>query len=168
MLRSIAYLRRAIVEPALAEIADAARLPQFAAPAAVDLVMGTAAVESGFTALHQIGGGPALGYWQIEPATAGDVRDNYLRFRGGLDDAVTRFLHIGSPDRQLASNLAYAAIMCRLIYLRAPKPLPRQGDVAGYAAYWKDHYNTARGKGSPAKFMAAWSGLIAPSIKENL
>jgi len=36
---------------------------------AEDLVMGTAAQESRLTYLRQLGGGPALGLWQMEPAT---------------------------------------------------------------------------------------------------
>lgn len=169
MLRSIAFLRHAIVAPTLAEIADAARMPHFAAPAAIDLVMGTAAAESEFAAIHQVGGGPALGFWQIEPATARDVRDNYLRYRPALDDAVKRALHdLGPWERQLATSLTLGAIMCRLIYLRWPGPLPRHGDVPGYAAYWKAHYNTRLGAGTEQKFRETWSRLIAPTLKPEV
>lgn len=168
MLRSIAFLRYAIVEPTLAEIADAARLPHFASTAAIDLVMGTAAAESEFTAIHQVGGGPALGYWQIEPATAEDVWVNYLQHRPGLLKAIGPIMTLGLPHRQLAASLAYGAVMCRLIYLRCPRPLPREGDVPGYAAYWKAHYNTPLGAGTEQKFRETWSRLIAPTLKPEV
>ena len=38
-------------------------------PSAEELVLGTAIVESGLTYLKQHGDGPALGLWQVEPAT---------------------------------------------------------------------------------------------------
>ncbi|MFV3126104.1 hypothetical protein [Niveispirillum sp. KHB5.9] len=167
MLRSIAYLRHSIVAPALAEVADVARLPHFASEAAIDLVMATAAAESEFSALHQVGGGPALGLWQIEPRTAQDIWVNYLDHRVDLAKAVRRFLHTGSRDQQLASNLAYGAIACRAIYLRRPEPLPRHGDIPGYAAFWKAHYNTPQGKGVPAEFEARYARLIAPTLKSE-
>lgn len=165
MLRSIAFLRRAIVEPTLAEIADAARMPHIASPVAIDLVMGTAAAESEFTAIHQVGGGPALGFWQIEPATAEDVWVNYLQHRPALLKAMGPIMTLGVPHRQLASSLTYGAVMCRLIYLRCPRPLPRHGDVPAYAAYWKAHYNTRLGAGTEQKFRETWSRLIAPTLK---
>lgn len=167
MLRSIAFLRRAIVEPALAEIADAARMPHIAAPAAIDLVMGTAAAESEFTAIHQVGGGPALGCWQIEPATAEDVWINYIQYRPALKAAMGHVMTLGVPTRQLAADPIYGAIMCRLIYLRCPRPLPRHGDVPAYAAYWKAHYNTHLGAGTEQKFRETWSRLIAPTLKSE-
>ena len=55
-------LRVEVIRPAL-------RALDLWSPAAEDLVLGTAAQESGLAYLRQIGGGPALGLWQIEPAT---------------------------------------------------------------------------------------------------
>lgn len=168
MQRSVTYLRHHIIAPALAQVADMSGLTHICSDAAEDMVLGTAAVESEFTALHQIGGGPALGLWQIEPRTARDVWDNYLGFRPKLAGAVASLTHAGSRDQQLADNLKYAAVMCRLIYLRCPRPLPRQGNIHGYAVYWKAFYNTALGKGDPAKFVATWSRLIAPTLTSEV
>jgi hypothetical protein len=48
---------------------------------AVNLLLGTAAQESQFgTYFRQIGGGPALGVFQMEPDTEIDIWDNYLRY----------------------------------------------------------------------------------------
>lgn len=121
--------------------------------AAEDLVLGTAAQESGLRFLRQLGGGPALGLYQMEPATHDDIWENFLRFRTGLAAAVAMFRSPSVPDRlQLTGNLLYATAMCRIHYYRVPAPLPSQGDVAGYAAYWKAHYNTAAGAGTEAEF----------------
>ncbi len=39
-------------------------------------------------------------------------------------------------------NLAYATAMCRVHYLRVPRPLPDAGAVRAMGEYWKRHYNT--------------------------
>jgi hypothetical protein len=130
--------------------------------AAEDLLVGTALVESRLRYLRQIGGGPALGVFQMEPATHDDIQANYLAHRARLRDAVAAFrAPAPRPDSaQLATNLAYATAMCRVHYYRRPEALPAHGDVAGYAAYWKAHYNTALGAGTPEKFIEAWNANI--------
>ncbi|SMF86500.1 hypothetical protein SAMN05428998_1881, partial [Tistlia consotensis USBA 355] len=79
-----------IVRPTLAYLADG--LPGFASDAAVELLLGTAAQESGFRYLAQLGGGPALGPYQSEPATRADVHDSYLRYRPDLERRVASLL----------------------------------------------------------------------------
>ena len=46
--------------------------------AAEELLLGTALQESRLTYLHQLGGGPALGLFQMEPGTHDDIWTNYL------------------------------------------------------------------------------------------
>ena len=122
-------------------------------PAAEALVLGTAIHESRLICLRQIGGGPALGLYQIEPATHADLCRNYLNNRPALKERVAAFLAPSpAPDAQLATNLAYATAICRLLYFRAPALLPAAGDIDGLAAYWKAHYNTPAGKGVAAEW----------------
>ena len=62
-------LKTYVIEPALQELNNL--LPGAYRPAAVNLLIGTAVHEStvgGETRLHQLGGGPARGIYQIEPA----------------------------------------------------------------------------------------------------
>ena len=83
--------------------------------AAERLVIGTALTESRTQFLDQITGpgdeklGPAIGLWQIEPATDHDVW-KHLRptHRAKMMDLISIF-----PERsvQLATNLSYAAAM---------------------------------------------------------
>lgn len=44
------------------------------------LIMRTGFAESGFKHLEQMGGGPAIGFFQCEPATIKDICDNYLSY----------------------------------------------------------------------------------------
>ena len=52
--------------------------------AAEELVLGTAIVESSLIYISQHGAGPALGLWQVEPATHDDLYANYLSYRQEL------------------------------------------------------------------------------------
>ena len=130
--------------------------------AAENLLLGTAVHESGLRFLRQLGDGPARGLFQIEPATHDDLWENFLRRRRALRTKVAA-LAAPVPSRleQLATNAAYATAMARLVYLRAPEPLPAAHDVEALARYWKRHYNTARGGGSTAAFLLAYKEHVS-------
>lgn len=122
--------------------------------AAEALVLGTAMAESGCgTYLRQLGGGPALGIYQMEPATHDDLWKNWLRYRPELTDRVERMLGAYPTEKSAAliGNLYYATAMCRLHYRRQPQPLPAWDDAEGLAKYWKKYYNTHLGKGTVRK-----------------
>jgi hypothetical protein len=145
---------RAIIGPALQAI-------DLWSQAAEDLLLGTAAQESGLRNIRQIGGGPALGLWQMEPATHDDIWTNFLDFRPMLAARVRDLLNgAAATTDQLLANPGYAAAMARLKYYRSPQPLPDQGDVSGYAHAWKAIYNTIGGAGTEAEFIGNWSALI--------
>jgi hypothetical protein len=128
------------------------------------LLAGTLATESTIgtiTRLRQVVG-PALGPYQIEPATHLDVWTNFLRYRQPLGDKVRSlcppdFLQAdGIPeDAALIGCLPYATAIARLVYYRARPPLPAHGNLPALADYWKAHYNTAGGAGTPQKFLDA-------------
>jgi hypothetical protein len=123
---------------------------------AENLLVGTALTESGLRALVQ-DGGPALGVYQIEPATHRDVLTNFLDYRLGLAEKVRELrAREPDPDEQLITNLAYATAICRVIYYRRPEPLPDADDIEGLGAYWKQHYNTPRGAGTVTRFVAVY------------
>lgn len=115
---------------------------------AEELLVLTAAVESkGGKYLYQIKG-PARGIFQMEPRTEQCIIDNYLRYKEELDDKVKQYI-TGKND--LVTNLAYQIIMARIHYLRVPAPLPDRNDVEAMAKYWKQYYNTPKGKGTVEK-----------------
>jgi hypothetical protein len=141
-------LRELIVRPSLEEVG-------LHSDAAEDLVMGTAAQESHLMYVKQLGGGPALSLFQIEPATYKDYWDNYLTHRVDLIADIQKscgFQGVPEPSR-LIWDLKFASIMCRVHYRRISSPLPEHGDIAGYAAYWKKYYNTVHGAGTEEEFV---------------
>lgn len=125
-------------------------------PQAAMLVLGTACVESQCGEyISQLGNGPALGIFQIEPATYNDLIDNYLAYRPELKaKLLALYCENLSASENLTCNLIYQAAVCRLVYYRSPQAIPT--DLHGMADYWKKYYNTSKGKGTPEKFIAAY------------
>ena len=134
-------LREYIIRPTLNRIG-------LYSEAAEELLMLTAATESLCGKfVHQVGG-PALGIFQMEPRTHDDIWENFLKYKPALAMHVKTY---GRISQQLPGSLYYACAMARAHYLRVPERLPSAMDVDGLAQYWKDHYNTHLGAGTPAK-----------------
>jgi len=128
--------------------------------AAVELLLGTAAVESQLgTYVAQIGG-PALGLYQMEPATHDDIWDHFLEYRSGLRLAIEYEFGKAPLADRLVHDLRYATLMARIHYLRVKESLPASGDIDEQARYWKTYYNTVNGAGSIAAFRKAYIDLI--------
>jgi hypothetical protein len=149
-------LRERVIRPTLEHL----RLYSLAAES---LLLGTAAQESRLgTYVVQLGGGPALGIYQMEPGTHRDIWDNWLSARADLSSLV-RLLIAPQPSpfvEQLVTNLAYATAMTRLHYRRVPAPLPAPDDIEGQAEYWKHHYNTSAGRGTVEEYVRSWRRLV--------
>ncbi len=128
---------------------------------AEELLLGTAAQESGLVYLRQFDAGPARGVYQIEPATHDDIVKRYLKRKPALRKRVAA-LRASEPSAidQLATNLAYATAIARLRYWMDPAPLPKPDDVEALGRYWKRVYNTSEGKGRPEEFAANYRRLV--------
>ena len=96
-----------------------------------------------------------------EPWVAVDICENYLKYRMDLMKKVAEaclldwkyFLEPKEDEWRfiLTTNVAAQISMCRLHYRRVPKRLPKT--LEEQAKYWKDFYNTAKGAGTPEKFL---------------
>lgn len=139
------------------------------------LVLGTAAQEGdGFRYLHQLGKGPALSLWQIEPATAEDALD---RAPGGVLLRLSSAAGLGTMSVErlldyLPGNLYLGAAMCRLVYYTksfrmpaAPTDSDWPNDAATWcAATWKRYYNTVKGAGTVEQFLEHWRDARLDSL----
>jgi len=150
-------LKQHVVEPTLKYLSPV--IPY--SDEAVDLLMMTVAHESiGGTYLKQVKG-PALGIYQIEPDTHNDVYENYLDYRTEMKSCIQGLQVVAAVsdeiplDEDLIFNLVYATAIARVIYYRAPEPLPEKykGDYwMDLAKYAKKYYNTSAGKATPEKY----------------
>ena len=141
-----------VIRPALQKI-------DLWSPAAEELLLGTALVESELLHRKQIGGGPARGLFQMEIATHDDIWKNYLAFKPQLAKAITSLQSSASVDKHLAleNNDKYACAMARVHYHRASTPLPQAGDTQDMASYWKQHYNTLLGARTISNYVQRWN-----------
>ena len=131
--------------------------------AADQLVIGTLAQESHGTYIKQLGKGPAMGLFQMEPATHIDIWLNFIKFRRPIQNSLLamtsdsvdeNYFSSGWPDHNaLVWNNRYAAAMCRVHYYRVKYALPKANDIKALASYWKDHYNTKDGAGTVEEFI---------------
>ncbi|MFT8367558.1 MAG: hypothetical protein ABF646_02275 [Acetobacter papayae] len=124
-------------------------------------VLGIGMKESEYTYLKQLGSGPALGFWQMEPATHDDMWANFIRYRSDLQKPLSA-LAGGQPSAQaLVTSPVYAAAMCRVHLFRSPEALPMANDAAGWAGYWKRNYNTDKGAGIAAEAVPYFRAAMA-------
>lgn len=117
--------------------------PRMDSPVARALLLGTAMVESDLQHLQQRGG-PAMGLWQIEPATHEDCWTNWLSFRPDMHSAYRALCVFEPSPEEMRWNLVYACAMARLVYWRDREPLPGM-DAMALARTHKRVYNTALG-----------------------
>lgn len=147
------HVKYEIVTPALKRIG-------LASPAAINLVTGIGLVESGYRTRKQIGG-PALGFWQMEPATEQDCWTNFLDYRPLLSGLLRK---LASPEQPssllLLTNDAYAAAMCRIRLYRSSDPLPDANCAVALSWYHKRHYNTMQGKADPERNISLFQQAI--------
>jgi hypothetical protein len=146
-------IKRFVIRPALQAI-------DLWSPEAEVLVLGTGAVESdNYLWIDQVTNnhaqpGPAYGPWQMEEATYRDIWQNFIFHRPELDKKLSRLTiaRSGIPlVSELHGNLFLGAAMCRLHYKRVMHHIPAAHDALEMALYWKQHYNTMKGKGTVEK-----------------
>ena len=120
------------------------------------LIYRTGKAESGYKTLQQYGGGPALGFFQMEPNTALDIWNNYVMYRPKYRDKLYALgFDDGTLEFCLLSNVGLQAAFCRLHYRRVPSALPKSNNLEAQAKYWKKYYNSNLGKGTIKHFIGA-------------
>jgi hypothetical protein len=127
----------------------------------------TAAQETQFEAVRQTGGGPALGPFQMEPATHLSLWENYIDYRPRTRAALLGLLGaqpVPPPAEIMLTNLPYAAAMMFCRYLDAPGEIPL--DLDGQADYYLRNYN-AGGKATKAEYLANHARFVPQVVFPN-
>lgn len=148
---SCAQLRKHIIKPTLEALHPIIPYSR----AAENLLLGTAAQESHMGHYLKQIRGPALGIYQMEPGTYGDIWKSFLSYHTKLAEVVRLFIlpHEVGDRSQLSGNLYLATAMARIHYFRVSEALPKANDATSQAAYWKKYYNTKRGRGTVLQFL---------------
>lgn len=122
----------------------------------------TCAVESNLGEyLYQVGGGPALGIYQMPTFVEIDLHDNFLKYNPELMIKIKSFGERG----ELATNNYYATAMAFMQYYRYRingdgYKIGKINDIKLMAWYWKKYYNSTKGTGSEIEFMCKYKSLI--------
>ena len=129
---------------------------------ATNLLLGSCAQESLFGKYNvQLGGGPALGPFQMEPATMRDLWENFLAYKNELCKTIEdEYGFTDASNDLLQHDIDYGIIMCRIYYLRVKEKLPDADDIEGLARYWKKYYNTYKGKGKVEEFIKNYNRYV--------
>lgn len=138
---------RELITNTLRRLAVKAGMPVLYSADAVELLMMTAAQETLLGMYLKQIKGPAMGIFQIEPATHSDLYSNYLVNHPQLKDAVDEFYATGGGfEENMTGNLLYQIAIARAFYYRVPKALPPHTDADAMARYYKKYWNTYLGK----------------------
>lgn len=148
-------LRELIIKPALEDLL-------MYSEDAVELMLYTCANESnGGTYIKQVKG-PALGIYQMEPATYADIWANFIINR---NDIKLQFIHnfnaarMPSEDRMIY-DLRFATAMTRIHYARVKESLPNKNDINGLWEYYKKYYNSVLGKADQRSALIKYQQFI--------
>jgi len=105
--------------------------------------------------LRQIGGGPARGVFQIEPATMEDIYHSFINPRPKLARQIAEITGCDGPDlNHLAYNPMYGAILARLKLYQSPGEIPT--DTPLMAEYAKRYYNSPDGAATANDYLLAY------------
>ena len=100
-------------------------------------------VESKLTHIKQLPDGPALGFGQIEWATALDVF-RYLNRRTDIRQKILDYCErdkLPENPRTLISDIALNVLVARVKYWMIPEPIPSYKNPEGQAYYYERYYN---------------------------
>lgn len=118
----------------------------------IKMIFETACVESNCGEYIKQINGPACGIFQIEPNTAQDIIDNYIKYRSRYKDIFDMlYIKTFTLPQNLKYNLAFSVFMCRMFYMRIKESIPNT--VEKRAEYWKKYYNTEQGKGTTTEYI---------------
>jgi len=150
----IAQFREYIVNPALSDL-------QIYSKEFAELMVFTCAVESaGGTYVKQIKG-PALGIYQIEPASFTDLWVNYIVRNQHIINLLTLnfAVHRMPSPIEMVTDLKLATAMCALFYKRYKVQVESCDPDVLWEPY-KKYYNTPKGKSEKEKSIKAYKAFI--------
>lgn len=157
MIPSLSEIKHGVVSRALAILPRA-----MGGASAVNGLTGIGAKESQWFRYSRQIGGPALGYWMVEPETHDDIWDHFLAYRYDIRFTIMNYLGSARPYAEMmVADPVYACMMARLVLWRHPDPLPGADDALGWAECWKRDYNTSAGAGDAIEALPYFEAAIA-------
>lgn len=136
---------------------------------AENLLLGTAAQESGLGFHLKVNRSQGLGIYRISPRTHLNIWDKYLVNEPDLASAIrglaSQHEFLTNPHAELATNLRYSTAIAWMIYRRADKDLPPANDPQGLGEYWARHYHH-KSKASAEEFVRNYKRFVGDTNKK--
>lgn len=158
----INQFRKLIIVPALTKL-------DMYSKNAEELLVFTCATESkGGTYIKQIHG-PALGVFQMEPATYNDIWERFIKRQSGLMTKIAlRFMISAVPDAErMIYDMQFAAMMARVFYRRFKEPIPNATDTNAIWEYYKKYWNTELGAATKKESIDAYKKFAGNTIPQG-
>jgi hypothetical protein len=138
----VAELRRWVIKPTLKRLGVYSK-------AAENLLLATAAQESGLGFHLKPAGQRALGIYQIHSLAHRHIWDDYLALHCDTASLVrglaSQHDFLAQPHAELATNLSYATAIAWFMYARHEEfSLPKSNDIEAIAHLWKRFYHPKR------------------------
>ncbi len=132
-------LRQWVIKPTLKRLGVYSK-------AAENLLLATAAQESGLGSHLKPAGQRALGIYQIHSLSHRHIWDDHLAQRSDMASIVrglaSQHDFLSQPHAELATNLSYATAIAWFMYARHDDfSLPKNNDVKTLASLWKRFYH---------------------------
>ncbi|MEZ5528576.1 MAG: hypothetical protein R3E57_01315 [Porticoccaceae bacterium] len=128
--------------------------------AAENLLMGTAAHESGLGGWHE---GRRVGLYRITPTMHRAVWDKYLvnhpELASDIRGMAGQHSFLRDPHGELVTNLKYATAIAWVIYRRVTQPLPEPTHISALGGYWHRHFRS-KPEGTVRDFITSYQLLI--------
>ncbi|WP_419835670.1 hypothetical protein [Endozoicomonas atrinae] len=154
-------LRHYVVRPALKHLG-------MWSPTAENLLLGTAARESGLGFHLKLANHQALGIYQISPRMHRKIWDLFLAPNPDLSSKVRGLASqrefLSHPHHELATNLVYATAIAWLIYHRSGIKIEKidQGDITAMGKLWQKQFHS-RNPGTIQSFCESYQKMIIES-----
>ncbi len=132
-------LRQWVIKPTLKRLGVYSK-------AAENLLLATAAQESGLGSHLKPAGQRALGIYQIHSLSHRHIWDDHLAQHSDMASLVrglaSQHDFLSQPHAELATNLSYATAIAWFMYARHEEfCLPKKSDIDGLASLWKRFYH---------------------------
>jgi len=159
MLINAHCLKEQVIEPTLKYLNDFNE-------STVDLLLGTAAIESDLSPLKEDNSGTkGIGLFNISSQGHTDVWDKYLAFDPDLASKIrglaSQRSFLTNPHTELSTNLAYATAIAWCIYRRSSISLKAKESVQNLSLCWNTYYRQPDSMNSSADFCRSYDRLIS-------
>lgn len=108
--------------------------------------------------------GPALGIYQMEPATYNWIVLDISRSSPMIFQKLMPTTSRKPLMQDMVFNLKYATQIARLRYFIVPKELPKHDDLDGMWDMYKTNYNSSKGDATKIEFVTDYHHFIGKAV----